>query len=199
MKTYRLSAAGRRMTLLLMLAALLLIVFALYMLQGALGIRYSAFRSTLRAATTQGLGPAQLIPAGILLTMLVAAPLLLWSLWEEWSTSYTVADDGLTYRTTPGIALKYPWTAVKALRGADEDDAILELVVEPSPDARIRNPLQRWLHRQAFGRGRVPIYPGVAGRDELLAEIVERTGLARPVAMEEASRPPKTTGSAPAS
>jgi hypothetical protein len=35
----------------------------------------------------------------------------------------------------------------------------------------------RWLHRQAFGRSRIPIYARVADRDELIAEIVARAGL----------------------
>ena len=40
----------------------------------------------------------------------------------------------------------------------------------------------RWLHAQAYGRLRLPIYAGLAERDELLAEIRQRTGLsAEPV------------------
>jgi hypothetical protein len=173
MMTYRLSRSGRRMTLILIAAALLLAVFALLTLQTALGFRYLNFAATFGAALGAGFGVGQLIPAALLLLMLVAAPLLLWSLWEEWSTSYTVAADGLTYRTIGGISLHYPWSAIRTIRRGEGDEAIAELIVAPGADAQIRNPALRWLHRQAFGQDRVPIYPGVEARDQLVAQIVE--------------------------
>lgn len=179
MRTYRLSTVGRHTTLILMAAAVLIGSFALYTLPGTLGIRYTQLATTFDAALRKGLGLGQLIPAGILIVMLIAAPLLLWSLLEEWSTSYTVADDGLTYRTLAGIVLHYPWTAVRSLKEGEDADAIAELVIAPEASPRIRNPLLRWLHRQAFGLNRVPIYPEVEAHDELLAEIVARAGLAR--------------------
>ena len=178
MKTYRLTAAGRRLTLTLMAGAVLLWIFAVWMLPTTLGISYRDLSTTLGAAVQRGFGAAQLIPAGILIVMLVAAPLLLWSLWEEWSTSYTVGDDGLTYRTRAGIELHYPWTAIHEVRAGESEDSVVEVIVQPGVVRQIRNPLLRWLHRQAFGAHRVPIYADVEARDELLAEITRRSGLA---------------------
>jgi hypothetical protein len=42
---------------------------------------------------------------------------------------------------------------------------------------QVRNRLLRFLHAQAYGRTRLPIYAGVEDRDELLAEIRQRAGL----------------------
>jgi len=42
---------------------------------------------------------------------------------------------------------------------------------------QIRNPLLRFLHAQAYGRKKLPIYAGVTERDQLLAEIRQRAGL----------------------
>ena len=186
MKTYRLTTAGRRTTIILMLGAILLWVFAFLTLPSTLGIRYLALLSTLRAAIAEGLGPGRLIPAGILIMMLVAAPLLMWGLWEEWSTSYTVAEDGLTYRTRAGIALHYPWGAIRALRQDGADDSVADLIVQTDATGQIRNPILRWLHRQAIGARRVPIYADVESRDELVAEILQRSGLAVELAQEPA-------------
>jgi len=180
MKTYRLTTVGRRTTLILIIGAILLWIFALSVLRSTLGIGAQEFNPW-------ELGAGKLIPAAVLITMLVAAPLLLWSLWEEWTTSYTVGDDGLTYRTVPGIALHYPWSAIRGLRQGDGDDAIAELIVQPDRE-QIRNPLLRWLHRQAFGANRVPIYADVEARDELVAEIFQRSGLAASMPAQEAPR-----------
>ncbi len=166
------------MILMLAVAALLLGVFAVSMLPSALGISY-IHPSTLGVVLRRGPSVGQLIPAALLLAMLIAAPLLLWSLWEEWSASYAVADDGLTFRTVAGIALYIPWSAVRDLRTPDADDAIAELAVDPQINAQIRNPAVGWLHRQAFGGDRIPIYPGVEARDELIGQIVARAGLSK--------------------
>jgi len=177
MKTYRLTAAGRRLTLMLMLAAVLLWIFAVTLLRTTLGLQYRHLFTSLSAALRSGPGVSQLIPAGIMLVFLVAAPLLLWGLWEEWNTSYTVADEGLTYRTTAGIVLHYPWAAISALRRGDRDQAVAKLLVQVDSSHQIQNPLLRWLHRQVIGMQYVPIYADVERRDELLDEIVQRSGL----------------------
>lgn len=189
MKTYHLTASGRRLTLILMLAALLLWIFAVWALQGVLGIRYLDLAATFRAALRDGFGPGTLIPAGILIAMAVTAPLLLWNLAEEWATRYVVADDGLTYQTLPGIVLHYPWSAIRELRAGEGEDAMGELLVQPGALRQIRNPLLRWLHRQAFGNQRVPLYAGIEARDELLNEIIRRTGAGLIVAYEHAVDP----------
>lgn len=176
MHTYRLSREGRQTTLILMLTAILLGGFALYTLQSTLGFRYLDFGPSVAAMLGRGLGPGELIPSGILLIMIISAPFLLWSLWEEWSTEYTVSPDGLRYSTVRGISLQYPWTAIRAVRRGEDNEAITEVVVDPRA-ASIRNPVLRWLHRQALGDTVVPIYAGVAERDALVAQIVEHAGL----------------------
>jgi hypothetical protein len=177
MKTYRLTAAGRRLTLTLMLAAVLLWIFAVALLRTTLGLQYRHLFTSLSVTLRGGLGVSQLIPAGIMVMLLVAAPLLLWGLWEEWNTSYTVGDDGLIYRTAAGIALHYPWTAIRGLRRGDKDQAVAKLLVLEDSTRQIHNPLLRWLHRQAVGTQYVPIYADIEHRDELLDEIVQRSGL----------------------
>jgi hypothetical protein len=170
------TSRGRRLTLILMAATLLIWIFALWALQTALGIRYLDLVATWREAAQAGWGASSLIPAALLITLAVAAPLLMWSLCEEWTTRYTVAEDGLTYQTLPGIALHYPWSAIREMRTGDDDDAVGELIVRPGALSQIRNPVARWLHRQAFGDRRVPLYAGVEARDELLNQIVRRCG-----------------------
>lgn len=177
MKTYRLTAAGRRFTTIMMIAVTLLWVFALWMLPTTLGVRVNDLGSTLNARIDAGFSVSQLIQAAILVLMIVSAPLLWWSLWEEWNTSYTVGDDGLTYRTSNGIALHYPWTHVREVRADGDDKA--EVLVSNEGVTPIRQPLLRWLHRQGFGPGRIPIYAGVEARDTLIDEIVLRSGVRR--------------------
>ncbi len=162
MKTYRLAAVGRRTTLIMMIAAILLWVFALWMLPSTLGVRILALRSTLAAAISAGFGVSQLIQAAILIVMIVSAPLLLWALWEEWNTSYTVGEDGFTYRTTGGVVLHYPWSHVRELRTDEGDTA--ELIVSNDGIAPIRQSWRRWLHRQGYDLGRIPIYAGIEAR-----------------------------------
>ena len=184
MKHYRLDATGRRATLLLMAGALVVWLFAIWKLPDLLStenvsVRYLRLPSTLAAALTDGLGVSQIVPALLSVVLIVAAPLLIWNLLEEWSTSYTVRDDGLLYDTVQGISVLYPWTAIKGVRRADPESksADHEVLVDDVGICQIGNPLLRWLHRQAFGRMRIPIYARVAGRDDLITEIVTRAGL----------------------
>ncbi len=197
MKTYRLTSTGRRTTLILMIATVLIGGFALYTLQSTLGFRYLDFGPSVAAMLERGLGPGELIPGGILLMMIIAAPLLLWSLWEEWSTTYGVSAEGLTYKTVRGIALHYPWSAVRTVRRRDEGEAIVEVVVAPG-SAHIPHPLLRWLHHQAFGANIVPIYPGVEARDELIGQIVERAGLNNAISASETTLAEPVTTTQPA-
>lgn len=184
MKTYRLDATGRRATLLLMLGALVIWIFALWKLPDVLStenaqVRYLQLPSTLAAAITDGLGVNQIIPALLFVVLIVAAPLLIWNLLEEWSTTYVVRDDGLEYDTVQGISVLYPWTTIKAVQLVDPEAKVPdhEVLVDEAGICQIRNRLLRWLHRQAFGRSRIPIYARIAGRDDLIAEIVTRAGL----------------------
>ncbi len=173
MKTYQLTPSGRRLALTLMAGTSLLWCWALWLLQGALGIRYTDLGATLGATLQDSMDAARLIPAGVLIAIIVAAPLLFWSLWQEWRTSYTLDDEGLTYRTAAGT-LRYPWTTIQGVQLEDDQEALGAVLVAPGALRQIKNPLSRWLYRQAFGSGRVPLYPGVERRDELVEEIRSR-------------------------
>ena len=135
--------------------------------------------STFAAAIQQGLTVSQIVPALLLIVLIVALPVLLWNLIEEWSTTYTVRDDGLIYDTVQGISVLYPWHTIKALRPVDPDarEPAHELIVSEDGICQINSRVLRWLHQQAFGSTRVPIYAQVVDRDELLHEIVTRSGL----------------------
>lgn len=169
MKSYRLTSSGRRLTLTLMVGTCLLWCSAIWWLQAALGIDYAKFGTTFGAALRGGLDAARLIPAGVLIAMIVGAPFLFWSLWQEWSTSYTLNDAGLTYRTAAGT-LQYPWSAIQGVR-LEDDENLGAVLVAPELLNQIGNPLSRWLYRQAYGADRIPLYAGVESRDELVREI----------------------------
>lgn len=174
MKIYRLASSGRRLALTLMVGTCLLWCSAIWLFQTALGIDYTDLGTTLRSTFQDGLGAERLIPAGVLLAMIVSAPLLLWSLWQEWSTSYTLSDAGLTYRTA-AATLQYPWTAIRGI-ALEDDETLGAVLVTPDVLKQVGNPLSRWLYRQAFGADRVPLYAGIESRDELVQEITRRTG-----------------------
>jgi len=184
MRTYCLDTAGRRSALLLTLGAVVVWGFALWQLPHILSsetvrVSYANFPSTLTAAVRAGLTVAQIVPALLFIVMIVAVPLLIWNLFEEWATCYNVRDDGLEYCSLGGISILYPWTTITRVRQVDPeaDEAVHEVVVDQPGASQIRNPVLRFLHRQAFGQTRIPIYAHVRDRDELLREIVMRSGL----------------------
>lgn len=179
MKTYRLHARGRRATLLIALGALIVWLFALWKLPDVLGLSYSNLPGTFRTAWEQGFTVSQIVPALLLIVLIIAAPLLVWNLAEEWSTTYTVREDGLLYDTVQGITVLYPWATIKGVRLVDpeEREPVHEVIVDQDGICQIRSRILRWLHQQAFGRTRVPIYAQVVDRDELLYEIRARAGL----------------------
>lgn len=178
MKTYRLSAAGRRGAIVLLLAALAIWAFALWTFRATLGISYSplAFWGSLRRQIEAGLTISQLAPALLMLVLIVATPLVIWNILEEWAAAYIPADDGLRFRSL-GLALTYPWEGIAAVRCTDPDEPNDELLFKHDYTTQIRNPVLRFLHGQAYGRLKLPIYAGLAERDELLAEIRRRSGL----------------------
>ena len=53
-----------------------------------------------------------------------------------------------------------------------------ELLLREDYTRQIRNPLLRFLHGQAYGRTKLPLYAGLQDRDELLSEIRQRASLA---------------------
>jgi hypothetical protein len=174
MRTYRLTPAGRRLCLALLVGALLIWVFALWSFSSTLRISYNplAFLTSLRDSLAAGIGVAEVVPALLMLALIVATPLLIWSLLEEWSAAYTPTPEGLRFESL-GVALTYPWPVVQAVRPADDDgdEPLDELLLATDQTGQIASPLVRLLHRQAYGRTRLPIYPGLESRDDLIAEI----------------------------
>jgi hypothetical protein len=180
MKTYQISSSGRRTTIILLVGALIIWAFALLTFRSTLEISYNPvhFWGTLRASVEKGLSISQIVPALLMLVLIVATPLVVWNMLEEWSAAYTPTEDGLRFASL-GLALTYPWTGIGAIRRVDEDsdEPIDELILKEDYTGQIRNPVLRFLHGQAYGRRKLPLYAGLEDRDELLAEIRRRAGL----------------------
>jgi hypothetical protein len=173
MSTYRQSPAGQRQTLVLLVAALLIWVFAVWSFASTLRISYNPlqFWPSLQQSLAVGLGVGQVVPALLMLVLIIATPLLVWALFQELSARYTPTSEGLRFEAN-GVRLLYPWASLSGLRRTDDgEEPFDELLVTGDPATQITNPLVRFLHRQACGANRLPIYPGVERRDELIAEI----------------------------
>lgn len=175
--SYTLSPVGRRTTLVLLLAALAIWAFALWSFRSTLGSDVNPF--TFRALPPEGLSISQIVPALLMLVLIIATPFLIWNLLEEWAARYTPTDEGLRFESL-GISLVYPWDSMTDIRtrDADSDDPFDEVLLSRSSADQITNPLLRFLHIQAYGSKRLPIYSGLANRDELLALIREQAGIA---------------------
>jgi hypothetical protein len=183
MTTYRQSSAGTRQTLVLLVAALLIWAFAVWSFASTLRISYNPlqFWPSLQQSLASGLGVGQIVPALLMLVLIIATPLLVWSLIQELSAAYTPTPAGLLF-TASGLRVVYPWESLGGLRrGDDGDEPFDELIVTGDAPARIANPLVRFLHRQACGHGRLPVYPGVERRDELIAEIQRQIAAPAPL------------------
>jgi hypothetical protein len=184
MKTYSLSPSGRRTALILLVGALIIWAFALWTFRSTLGISYNPiqFWASLRAAIQgdngQGLSIGQIVPALLMLVLIVATPLVIWNILEEWAATYTPTDDGLRFMSL-GVDLVYPWGGIGAIRRVDDDsdEPIDELLLREDYTAQIHNPVLRFLHGQAYGRRKLPLYAGLQDRDELLGEIRRRASL----------------------
>jgi hypothetical protein len=180
MKTYRISPAGRRTALILLIGALIIWAFALWTFRTTLEISYNPieFWGTLRQKIDAGLSISQIVPALLMLVLIVATPLVVWNILEEWAAAYTPEEEGLRF-TSLGLALTYPWAGVSAIQRVDEDsdEPVDEVVFKEDYTRQIRNPILRFLHGQAYGRTRLPLYAGLANREELLDEIRRRAGL----------------------
>ena len=183
MKTYRLSPAGRRTALILLIGALIIWAFALWTFRTTLGISYNPieFWGTLRRQVDAGLSIGQIVPALLMLVLIIATPLVVWNILEEWAAAYTPAEEGLRF-TSLGLDLTYPWAGISAVKRVDEDsdEPVDEVVLKEDYTCQIRNPVLRFLHGQAYGRTKLPLYAGLADRDELLEEIRQRAGLDAP-------------------
>jgi hypothetical protein len=180
MKTYHISPSGRRTAIILLVGALIIWAFALWTFRSTLDISYNPieFWGTLRASLERGLSISQIVPALLMLVLIVATPLVVWNILEEWAAAYTPLEEGLRFASL-GIALTYPWAGIGAIRRVDEDsdEPIDEILLKEDYTGQIRNPVLRFLHGQAYGRRKLPLYAGLEDRDELLAEIRQRAGL----------------------
>lgn len=180
MKTYRISSSGRRTVLILLVGALVIWAFALWTFRSTLAISYNParFLQTLWASISQGLSIAQIVPALLMVVLIIATPLVIWNLLEEWAAAYTPTDQGLDF-TSLGIRITYPWSGIQALTRRDEDaeEPIDELLLNQDFTHQIRNPILRFLHSQAYGRKKLLIYAGLEERDHLLDEIRRYAGL----------------------
>lgn len=181
MKTYRLSPAGRRTAIVLLVAALIVWAFAIWTLQATLGTNPDptvGFFDALRQNIQNGLGVNQLVPALLMVVLIIATPLAIWNILEEWAAAYTPTDDGLHFRSL-GVDMLYPWSGIisSSRENDDTDEVIDELRLKEDYTKQITNPAVRFLHRQAYGRKKLPIYAGLSDRDELLSTISAHTGL----------------------
>jgi hypothetical protein len=183
MKTYRTSPAGRRTIIILLIGALIIWAFAIWTFRSTLGISYNPllFWGTLQASINSGLAIGQIVPALLMLVLIIATPLVIWNLLEEWAAAYTPTEAGLRYESL-GIALTIPWETISGARRIDGDseEPFDELLLTADPGAQIANPALRFLHGQAYGRRKLPLYAGIEAREELLAEIMRHTGAAAP-------------------
>lgn len=182
-KTYRLSRAGRRMAYLLLAGSVLIWLFALWTLKNTLkiGLRPQNILPSLKLLAKRLLGlegaapltAEEAIPAIIMLVLAIIVPLLIWNIVEELRATYRVGPDGITFRSL-GVELAYPWSEIAALHPVDpesSEEPLDELVVRTSRLSAIRSGLARFLHWQAYGRYKLPLYGGIEERDDLIARI----------------------------
>ncbi len=189
MQTYRLSAQGRRTTLILLVGAFAIWGFALWSFRSTLNLSYAPrqFLPTLNASIADGLTISQIVPAVLMLVLIVATPLLIWNLIEEWGASYTPTEEGLRFESLLGIAITYPWESLRMLRRVDDDsdDPLDELLINGNYSNQIGNPVVRFLHNQAYGRNTLPIYAGLESRDSLLATITQHIATDQDMTLQE--------------
>ena len=134
-----------------------------------------------------------------MLVLIVATPLVIWNILEEWAATYTPTDAGLRFASL-GVDMTFPWAGIGAIRRVDDDadEPMDELLLREDYTRQIRNPLLRFLHSQAYGRTKLPLYAGLQDRDELLTEIRRRASLADEQVESSAEDQAPTSDEAPA-
>lgn len=181
-KTYRLSRSARRMAYLLLVGAVLIWAFALWTIKNTLKLGFRPqnigpslkllARRVIGAEGTQPITAEEAIPAVVMLVLLLVVPLLIWNIIEELRAAITVGPEGITFRSL-GIELHYPWEEVTNLQPVDEEaeEPMDELVVQQSRLSEAGSALARFLHWQAYGRHKLPLYGGLEDREELIEQI----------------------------
>jgi len=132
-QVYRLSPAGRRTALILLLGVAAVWVFAAW---------------SLVTQALDGLSGPEWVTAVLMLGILVVAPVVGWTLLEERGATITTDAQGLTYRSITGIHLAYTWPEVTGLDATpappsrwarlfmdDSAPATVPPTMEPSPSA----------------------------------------------------------------
>ena len=94
---YRMSAEGRRTAWILLMGVVTIWIFALW---------------TLITQLQGGLSGPEWVTALLMVGILLVAPVVGWTLWEEQAAVITLDEQGLTYRSLPGLDLRYAWSQV---------------------------------------------------------------------------------------
>lgn len=102
-QVYRLSAAGRRTALILLLGVAAVWVFAAW---------------SLVTQALDGVSGPEWVTAVLMLGILLVAPVVGWTLLEERNATITTDAQGLTYRSINGIHLAYTWPEITGLNPA---------------------------------------------------------------------------------
>lgn len=92
------SREGRRQAIVLLLGVISIAIFALW-----------SFINILQ----DGVDGVEYVSGLLMLAILLVTPLVGWTLLEEAQASVQADDKGITYKTTGGIKLIYPWAQVK--------------------------------------------------------------------------------------
>lgn len=168
--TYRVSTTGRWLIASFMAATVLVGLFAVWLLLDTLGLTLGEFGESWRKAYPTWTA-GQTVPAFLLAALLLATPLLLWSLACEWAARYTVNEDGVHFRSL-GLTLHQPWARISGLRTINERSD-----QSPRIDVQVIESTRPSLGRRLFHRrtlGRIPIYGQVANCAALVATIQEQ-------------------------
>lgn len=195
MHIHRLNQEGRRTAVVLLVSALIIWAFAIWMFSTMLvGESDAGFWAAASNTLVSGLGLDRIIPLVLLSILIVATPLAIWNILEEWAAEYSIEEDGLRYQSL-GVALTYPWKGIVGLhRPEDEsDETMYELRMARDYTRQIRNPLLRVLHSQAVGSRTLPIPTGLTNREALLDAIMERANLSSRVSPDAPPLEPETT------
>lgn len=174
--TYTISRSGKLNLLLIMLATLVVWLFAAWLLADTLQFKWTEFATTFKpqrwsAGQPDSWSDGQKTTAYFLLVVLFGAPFVVWDVLTEWFASYMIDEHGVQF-TTLGLRQHHAWATLRELRTSNqpnEHEARIDVVTnETTPISLWR----RFFHRRTVHR--LPIYATVANRDALLATLTNR-------------------------